>query len=506
MIEPDDNTLTQVFRVQVLTPTHVGGASENHWQPGLDFITRDAKTWILDFEKLGRSFPVELSRALAGESNSQTLDGWLRGKDFKNYTLKSFSGSVSYGEIKRHVFNGLDGNPLLPGSSLKGSVSSILLNYFYRKSNQRGGSDIVKNVLGDYNNSVMRFFQFTDAHFENTALVSTKIFNLRKEGRDWEGGWKHGGSVGTTDQFKASGFTTTYECLKVGDAATMTLSFKRRKIDRLNQFSALESTKSALPPTDATAKWLDEFSFATFCQLINDHTLSFLQKEIAFFEQYNIDSNIDNVLAFLNDLSEKIQRLDPSQACILRLAAGSGFHSITGDWQYDDFVETGDHDRGKNAGKRKYKSRKLAFEKDSAGQWEFWPMGFVKLSMISQADIERAERERIDEEKAKAQAAEVARLQAEAEAEALRRAEEEARRPQSFTGRVKQNALMDAVVVGFDKKAKKNLVELFIEGQENKSIIMHYKSLIDVGKVVIVKVNGIDKKGMVIDAHFVGFK
>lgn len=505
MIEPDDNTLTQVFRVQVLTPTHVGGASENHWQPGLDFITRDAKTWILDFEKLYVKFSPELlSRSL--ERGGDSLQNLLRDENLSSYSSKFFPVTTDSSEIKRHVFNGLNGKPFLPGSSLKGSVSSIFLNHFYRKFHLRGGNDIVKNVLGNFDNSIMRFFQFTDVSFKESQLISTKIFNLHKNnGKVWEGGWKQSGRE-TNSQFRPSGFTTTYECLKVGDAATMTLSFKRRKIDRLNQFRALESAKSALPPTDAAAKWLDEFSFATFCQLINDHTLNFLRKEITFFEKYNFDANTGYVLKNLRKLLAEAQGLDSSKECILRLAAGSGFHSITGDWQYDDFVETGDHDRGKNAGKRKYKSRKLAFEKDSAGQWEFWPMGFVKLSMISQADIERAERERIDEEKAKAQAAEAARLQAEAEAKALRRAEEEARRPQSFTGRVKQNALMDAVVVGFDKKAKKNLVELFIEGQENKSIIMHYKSLIDVGKVVIVKVNGIDKKGMVIDAHFVGFK
>lgn len=502
MIEPDDNTLTQAFRVEVLTPTHVGGASENHWQAGLDFITRDSKTWILDFEKLGRSFPVELSRALAGESNSQTLNDLLRGKNLESYALKSFTGSVSYGEIKRHIFNGLDGKPFLPGSSLKGSVSSIFLNHFYRKFDLRGGNDIVKNVLGNFENSIMRFFQFTDVSFEESQLIPTKIFNLQKNnGRVWEGGWKQSGRE-TNSQFSPSGFTTTYECIEPRQNAELTISFKHKKVGQLYNPALPGSLNSAMPPAH-TGVWLTSFDFEKFCKLVNGHTLAFLGKEIAFFEKYSFDANTESVLKNLRALSVEAQNLDSAKECILRLAAGSGFHSITGDWQYDDFVETGDHDRGKNAGKRKYKSRKLAFDKDSAGQWEFWPMGFVKLSMISQEDIERAERERIDEEKAKAQAAQAARQQAEAEAEAVRRTEEEARKPQPFTGKVKQKAEMDAVVVGFDKK---NLVELFIEGQENKPIPMIYGSPIDVGKVVIVKVNQIDKKGRVIDVHFKGYK
>lgn len=45
------------------------------------------------------------------------------------------------------------------------------------------------------------------------------------------------------------------------------------------------------------------------------------------------------------------------------MSAGSGFHSITGDWQFSDYTNTEIWKDGRNAGKMKYKSRKIAVEK-----------------------------------------------------------------------------------------------------------------------------------------------
>jgi len=71
---------------------------------------------------------------------------------------------------------------------------------------------------------------------------------------------------------------------------------------------------------------------------------------------------------------------------LLRLGAGSGFHAMTGDWQFDDHTETGYHQGGRNHGKKKYKSRKLAFEWDETrgneGEYVFYPMGFIELKKL----------------------------------------------------------------------------------------------------------------------------
>ena len=66
------------------------------------------------------------------------------------------------------------------------------------------------------------------------------------------------------------------------------------------------------------------------------------------------------------------------------MSAGSGFHSITGDWQFEDYSRTGVWDFGRNQGKQKYESRKIAVYGE-----HFDLMGFVKLTAISEEEKEK---------------------------------------------------------------------------------------------------------------------
>ena len=65
------------------------------------------------------------------------------------------------------------------------------------------------------------------------------------------------------------------------------------------------------------------------------------------------------------------------------MSAGSGFHSITGDWQFDNYV-TGTLDRKRNRGNVKPKSRKIAIYKEN----EFMLMGFVKITPLTSEESE----------------------------------------------------------------------------------------------------------------------
>ena len=79
------------------------------------------------------------------------------------------------------------------------------------------------------------------------------------------------------------------------------------------------------------------------------------------------------------------------------MSAGSGFHSITGDWQFKNYSQTGIWEQGRHAGKKKYKSRKIA-------EWNGYLslMGFVKLRYILPEEIERQEMAVKSQEKIKA--------------------------------------------------------------------------------------------------------
>ena len=154
MIKVADSIISQTFEVEVLTPTHIGGASENHWQKDLDFIIRDGKTWILDFKKLCSIIDSStLANVLARENSNQTLGSLLVSKNLDTISSSKFDSTFNSSlEIKRHIFNGFDGKPYIPGSSIKGAISSILLNYFYmgNKGQIETDKDFVKNILGSF--------------------------------------------------------------------------------------------------------------------------------------------------------------------------------------------------------------------------------------------------------------------------------------------------------------------------------------------------------------------
>ncbi|PAC26459.1 type III-A CRISPR-associated RAMP protein Csm5 [Flectobacillus sp. BAB-3569] len=481
MIKVKDSIVSQTFEVEILTPTHIGGASENHWQNGLDFIIKDDKTWILDFKELSKFIDSsQLAIILSRADTTQTLEKSLDAKKVQEASWKSFDANMNSLDIKRHIFNGFDGKPYIPGSSIKGAISSILLNYFYRNSTQvfQKNGKVSEQVLGNFENSVMRFFQFTDIHFTDTFLTNTKIFNLQKnDGKNWAGGWKHGKDK-TDSTFKETGFTTIYESLKTFSRGNLMLSFKKGIIEQLYA-EALKNNKIKLPPTH-TAAWLTKNPTEQLCQIINTHTLSMLKKEIAFFENYQIDDNTGRVLSKLNDLKNKVERLqNSSKECILRLSAGSGFHSITGDWQYDDYYEvigvwTEEDSRNKlckkgDVGKQKYKSRKLAFEKDTKGGWIFQPMGFIKLTLLDEETIlKRQQQEAIEKEFVQQRAIE----EAKAEAERLERErieKEEAKKPKMYEGAITKNLEVDAEVI---ESGKPNKVKIYVKGYEDKKIEM----------------------------------
>lgn len=500
MIEIKESMITQTFEVEIITPTHIGGAAENHWQNGMDFVVRDNKTWILDFKKLSEEISID---KLTLAFRNISLDNLINNGTLKKVFSKKFDYNVGSNEIKRQIFSGFDGKPYIPGSSIKGAVSSILLNYFYQqnKSKLRKDQNINKNVLGDFDNSIMRFFQFTDVQFENTFLFNTKIFNLQKNNlRTWEGGWKHG-KDNTTQIFNTTAFTTVYESLQLSQKSTMMLSFKKKAIEQLYFDASKVDSKTKTPPTHTSA-WLTNNPTAELCKIINRHTIAFLEKEIKFYEEYKFDTQSENVFENIVNLKERVARLDSTKECILRLAAGSGFHSITGDWQYDDFINTGEN----NNGKRKYKSRKLAFENGV-----FQPMGFIKLTLLSEEEIEKAklqvindeEKRREEVQKSKEQSEQKAIEAAIAEAEQIEKERivaEEARKPKMFEGILNPSDIIDAEVVSV--AGNKVKLKLYAPNQSGNIRDFTYSGL-QIGQVLQVIVKAIAKSnGLIVALDF----
>ena len=251
------------------------------------------------------------------------------------------------------------------------------------------------------------------------------------------------------------------------------------------------------PPVH-TQKWIINNPVKELIKIINDYTLSYLEKEIAFFEKYTFDARSETALNKLKSLYDSVNKLNSDKECILRLAAGSGFHSITGDWQFDNHINTGEHSAGRHAGKRKYKSRKLAFE----GQ-DFQPMGFIKLTFLSEEDIETYEAEKLKKQQenlAAAQRLEEERIRKEKEEELARI---EASKPKMFEGNLKPGVIIDAEVIRVT--GNKVTLKLYAPNQDNNPKDISYHGL-TVGKILTVQVKNVAKSGFIVAVEFKGFK
>lgn len=361
------------IELEVITPLSVGAGNDNEWIKGLDFVQKDDKVYVVDMQKA----------AAAGVDVEALTTLFLRSDDLG---ICQLLGS-KIGELSRYVFDlpaKTDNNikaflrtqfydrPLVAGSSIKGSVRSALFNYL-RTSEEKN-----EEVFGTMKDGTdfMRFVRIGDVEMPSTVLVNTKLFNLRKEGADWLGGWKLFMNK-TTGSYNPVGFNTLYECVAPGNKGLGNITLAA------NAFSLLEKYGKGKTPYSGKKRGLLNEPISCLFQVINDVTREYLEKERDFFEKYSAERS-DEVLSNIDSLLSKIP--DDGSCCLLKMSAGVGFHSITGDWQFDNYDKTKFWTDGRNAGKKKYKSRKIA-EYDQRLQL----MGFVRLCVLTQ--VEASERE-----------------------------------------------------------------------------------------------------------------
>lgn len=364
---------------EVITPLSVGAGNDNEWVKGLDFVQKEGKVYVIDMQKVSAvGVDLEALTALFLKSDDLGISQLLGSK---------------IGELSRYVFDlpaKTDNNiksflrtqfydkPLVAGSSIKGSIRSALFNYL-RTDEQK--NEEVFGTLKD-GTDFMRFIRIGDVEMPSTVLVNTKIFNLRGHGSDWQGGWKHRstdkeGNSHTDAHYDPVGFNTLYECVAPGEKGLGNISLA------VNAFSLLEKFGNVKSPYASKKRILLNEPINCLFQVINDVTKAYLHKERAFFQKYDAERS-DEVINCIDSLLSMIP--SDGSSCLMKMSAGVGFHSITGDWQYDDYDKTKLWTDGRHAGKKKYKSRKIA-EYNHRLQL----MGFVRLHALSQDEAIKRE-------------------------------------------------------------------------------------------------------------------
>jgi CRISPR/Cas system CSM-associated protein Csm5 (group 7 of RAMP superfamily) len=360
--------------LEILTPVHVGTDSNKLWMKFVDFFLKDGQIYIINQNALyqelmnlqarGNQSGLDYYMSLLTKGHFDAIEKYIKDEvDLDLITEHTFeySGDLP-SEIRPLVRTGT-GTSYIPGSSIKGAIRSVLFNYLYNRSNERlQDRNIDRLVLGDFSNGIMRFIRPYDVEMPETEISNIDLFNLYSSTTDWKSNWKDRFSI-TAETFKIQQSKGTFR-FNVADG--LARQIKEKAPETLFKHLG-QVIKNDTPPI--------QFIF----NLINEYTYEHLQKEIDFFERYPEADDSEFVIENLKKLQE--QTINNPDSCVLRLAYGSGFHGITGDWRFDNHTETIEKPDTKNMVydqttrqrvPARYKSRKVAGVE---------LMGFVKLHL-----------------------------------------------------------------------------------------------------------------------------
>lgn len=473
--------------IEPISPVYIGGSTDKILKNGFDYVQNGNMVYIIDHEKLlskVKTNPQALNNYIEGllQNNLQEfLTNFLTNQKIKynDISIRSFSFYKNLGsEIKAFIRNGL-GQPYIPGSSIKGAIRSALYHNLVKKYYKYGKE--IKNyeneIFGDVDNNFMRFVQVSDVIFNKTCLINTKVFSL-KGSSSFKAGWKQSKKAGYIyDEFRPFGFTTTYEILDFLNSTEKQNSVGVFTFNDLS-YSFLKKFNKSLPPN------IEKFSKDPLLELfkiINKYTKEHLKKEIEFFKEYTISKNgeyyheqFEQIIKEYNEINNLIPEDDHSDIsfCILRLGGGSGFHSITGDWQFENHKITnlGKGNRGMYEGKLSAKTRKLAFIEMNEN-YKFYPFGFIKITFISNTQ----KKDNTDEVNINKKISESVN-------------KNNTKIPEYYKGPIKQESKnIPALVV---KSGKPNIVKLLIENNEVELPLQGYASELKEGKYIYVRITG----------------
>ncbi len=361
------------IKVEILTPLSIGGSSENNWKVNVDYIINKGKLYHFCLEKM-LEYGIKSDAIACAYANQKQLSNLVATNDLEKICNKVLPCPISEAsDVKNMITNQLSGNPIIPGSSLKGAIRSAILHNMLidqKPYNMKEADYFGKLKDGE---DFMRYIKVGDIEFFNTELVNTKIYNLRNVGKEeWDGGWKHESKRGTNDSYDPIGFNTLYECLTPNMASFGSIS--------ISSISNGDYFKHGINTT-LKKEILEQNGIQKLFKYINQSTKDYLIAEREFFNTYSDADGSKEILDNIDNLLNSIPK--NNSYCILKMAAGTGFHSITGNWQYSDFVNIGTWNESNNPrkpqtwGKHKYKSRKIADYKDNLTL-----MGFVKISLV----------------------------------------------------------------------------------------------------------------------------
>ena len=114
------------LHIRILTPTHVGGASEKHLKEGVDYICKDGKVYYLDLKKILAHPRIKEEQLYNALTERNGLRDFLKNIDIAEVSNVERPMSGRAEDLRTIVKNGLTGKPILPGSSIRHFCRNIV--------------------------------------------------------------------------------------------------------------------------------------------------------------------------------------------------------------------------------------------------------------------------------------------------------------------------------------------------------------------------------------------
>ncbi len=367
-------TETIKLAVEILTPVHVGSGQELHRE--LDYIEQRGQVFVVDQNQTFNDIAsgnAELDTLQ--QANSKLSDLVKLADAYHGYLLPGLSKTPMPERIRACMKDAMF-LPYLPGSSIKGAIRTALLAEWLRsnpseatkrlpqgnRSPKMAATDITKYAFGpDPNKDLLRALHVGDANFQtgDLRLADVRWLNISKTNDKESAKWRNMSNRRNENRWQdASGIYA--EALAPDAIAVMALQWDQFLLNDLGHWDAPKHGLKLLPRDSA----------GLFTKL-NKHAEYILRQEIEFFQRYRQETIVQRCKTLL----QSVQQAD--NAAYLRLAWGSGWRGMTGDWQD---AETQKEMRSLyKLGKRESdifpKTRRLAVQGDPC-----LPLGWVKLS------------------------------------------------------------------------------------------------------------------------------
>jgi CRISPR-associated protein Csm5 len=313
----------QHFRITCLTPVHIGSGGE--YVSGLDLISKDGKSFFLDSDLVLQQLYATGQLPRDVDDLKGKVAALFRTANVADYALAQGSGRAPEGLRIRALIRAGSGDPIMPGSSLKGALRTLLFagragtggphtamsadlaSTFKQAAGSaqpRGkfAAQALEQVLfrsqakrhnGDAKGDLMRTCLVSDAMFpaDSSVILLT-------------------GAIGTQNDT-----LTGIEAFAAGSVAAAAMHLG-------DLYLKSKLFTESLPPWDQIAQWSRE------------HAKFLLDGDLQYFTSGNAQNGCSGVIEMLQGLVSQIDRA-PTDTIFLRLGWGTGWRTMTADLLQD---------------------------------------------------------------------------------------------------------------------------------------------------------------------------